>query len=389
MAREIQVDMSRESVDLEDLSSRLAHKKVCNINLKRNQNTLLKGLEVINELVKSGRLHAEGEYEIIRTPERLKEVMETYLTGVSEYVLDAVHTTYNQYGAKTGRFSSSDTVTKINLQNIPSHEKSIRKIFRARDGYKFVGGDFSQIEPRVLSYVSGDEAMQEAYREGKDLYAIMGSKVYGVPYEDCREFYPDGTVNAEGKHRRTTMKSVLLGIMYERGAKAIGEQFDRSAEWAQKLIDDFYKSFPKIQQLRLKVEKIAEEYGYVTTIQGRKRRLPEMQLPDHDDYRYQEAHRQSLNAVIQGSSADIMKLAMIAIYNDPQYKALDCHMVITVHDELIMEVPEDHIKEGADLLVNTMKRVGHSLIDLPMSVDAEVNDYWYGENLADDYLEEE
>ena len=137
------------------------------------------------------------------------------------------------------------------------------------------------------------------------------------------------------------------------------------------------------------VEKMAEEYGYVTTIQGRKRRLPEMQLPDHDDYRYQEAHRQSLNAVIQGSSADIMKLAMIAIYNDPQYKALDCHMVITVHDELIMEVPEDHIKEGADLLVNTMKRVGHSLIDLPMSVDAEVNDYWYGENLADEYLEEE
>ena len=134
---------------------------------------------------------------------------------------------------------------------------------------------------------------------------------------------------------------------------------------------------------------MAEEYGYVTTIQGRKRRLPEMQLPDNDDYRYQEAHRQSLNAVIQGSSADIMKLAMIAIYNDPQYKALDCHMVITVHDELIMEVPEDHIKEGADLLVNTMKRVGHSLIDLPMSVDAEVNDYWYGENLADDYLEEE
>lgn len=113
---------------------------------------------------------------------------------------------------------------------------------------------------------------------GKDLYAIMGSKVYGVPYEDCREFYPDGTVNAEGKHRRTTMKSVLLGIMYERGAKAIGEQFDKSAEWAQKLIDDFYKSFPKIQQLRLKVEKMAEEYGYVTTIQGRKRRLPEMQL---------------------------------------------------------------------------------------------------------------
>ena len=110
-----------------------------------------------------------------------------------------------------------------------------------------------------------------------------------------------------------------------------------------------------------------------------------MQLEDKDDYRYQEAHRQSLNSVIQGSSADIMKLSMIAIYNDPRYKALDCHMIITVHDELIMEVPENHIKEGAELLVGTMKRVGHSLIDLPMSVDAEVNDYWYGENLAEKY----
>lgn len=177
--------------------------------------------------------------------------------------------------------------------------------------------------------------------------------------------------------------------MYERGAKAIGEQFDKSADWAQQLIDDFYKSFPKIQQIRLKVEKMAEEYGYVTTICGRKRRLPDMQIPDHDDYRYQEAHRQSLNAVIQGSSADIMKLAMIAIYRDPLYKELDCHMIITVHDELLLECPEEHIKEGAELLTSTMKRVGQELIHLPMSVDAECTDVWYGENVINDYVEEE
>lgn len=94
----------------------------------------------------------------------------------------AVYTTYNQYGAKTGRFSSSDTVSKINLQNIPSKEKRIRKIFKARDGYKLVGGDFSQIEPRVLAFLSGDESMINAYKEGKDLYAIMGSQVYQLPY---------------------------------------------------------------------------------------------------------------------------------------------------------------------------------------------------------------
>lgn len=329
--------------------------------------------------------------EFLENYQRFKEIKKllgTYvdkIPQVKEPKINAVYTTYNQYGAKTGRFSSSDTVSKINLQNIPSKEKRIRKIFKARDGYKLVGGDFSQIEPRVLAFLSGDESMINAYKEGKDLYAIMGSQVYQLPYEDCREFYPDGTVNAEGKHRRTTMKSVLLGIMYERGATAIGEQFNKSAEWAQQLIDNFYKSFPKINQYRLKIENMAETYGYVTTITGRKRRLPDMQLEDKDDYRYQEAHRQSLNSVIQGSSADIMKLSMIAIYNDPRYKALDCHMIITIHDELIMEVPEDHIKEGAELLVGTMKRVGHSLIDLPMSVDAEVNDYWYGENLAEKY----
>lgn len=348
-----------------------------------------------NNAKKAGTKKAEEFLEFLDNYQRYKEckkLLSTYIDKIPAVKCEktnAVHTTYNQYGAVTGRFSSSDTVTKVNLQNIPSHEKSIRKIFKARDGYKLVGGDFSQIEPRVLAYLSGDEAMQDAYREGKDLYAIMGSQVYNLPYEDCREFYPDGTVNAEGKERRTTMKSVLLGIMYERGSKAISEQFNKTAEWADELIENFYKAFPKIQQLRLKIEKTAEEYGYVTTVCGRKRRLPDMQLPDKDDYRYAEAHRQSLNSVIQGTSADIMKLSMIELYRDPKYKELDCHMIITVHDELIMEVPEDKVKEGADLLVSTMKRVGHNLIDLPMSVDAEVNDYWYGENLADQYLGEE
>lgn len=329
--------------------------------------------------------------EFLKNYQRFKELgklLGTYvdkIPAVKEPKTNAVHTTFNQYGAKTGRFSSSDTISKINLQNIPSHEKRIRKIFRAREGYKLVGGDFSQIEPRVLAFCSGDEAMINAYRESRDLYAIMGSKVYGLPYEDCREFYPDGTVNPEGKERRSTMKSVLLGIMYERGAAAIGEQFGKSSEWAQKLIDDFYRSFPVIAEYRLKVEKFAEENGYVSTIMGRKRRLPDMMLCDPDNYKYAEAHRQSLNSVIQGSSADIMKMSMIALYRDPLYEKLGCKMLITVHDELIMEVPEENVKAGAELLVRTMKAVGQSLIDLPMSVDAEVSEVWYGEDLAEEY----
>lgn len=318
----------------------------------------------------------------------LTKLLGTYvdkIPAVKEPKTNAVHTTFNQYGAVTGRFSSSDKISKINLQNIPSKEKRIRKIFRARDGYKLIGGDFSQIEPRVLASLSGDEDMINAYRNNQDLYAIMASKVYKMPVEDCKEFRPDGSVNPEGKLRRTSMKSVLLGIMYERGSKAIAEQFNQTEEWADRLIQDFNSAYPKIEQYRLKIVTMAEEYGYVTTIAGRKRRLPDMQLSDHDNYKYQEAHRQTLNSVIQGSSADIMKLSMIALYRDPKFHELGMKMLITVHDELICECPDENIKEGADLLVTTMRRVGQELVGLPMSVDAEVTAYWYGENLAEQY----
>ena len=344
-----------------------------------------------NKAKKAGTKKGEQFIEFLDNYQRFKEcgkLLGTYIDKIPAVKCEktnAVHTTFNQYGAKTGRFSSSDKITKINLQNIPSHEKRIRKIFKAREGYKLVGGDYSQIEPRVTASISGDEDMINAYKENKDLYAIMGSKVYGVPYEECMEFYPDGSVNPEGKLRRTTMKSVLLGILYERGDKAIAEQFDKPTEWATGLVEDFYKGFPKIQQLRLKIEKMAEEYGYVTTLAGRKRRLPDMQIPDHDDYRYQEAHRQSLNSVIQGSSADIMKTAMIEIYRDPRYKEWDMHMIITVHDELIAEIPEAYVKEGLELMREKMQAVGEHFTGLPMKTDFEVMDYWYGENLAESY----
>ncbi len=345
----------------------------------------------INKAKKAGTKKGEQFIEFMENYLRYKELtklLSTYvdkIPKVKEPKTNAVHTTFNQYGAVTGRFSSSDKISKINLQNIPSKEKRIRKIFRARDGYKLVGGDFSQIEPRVLAYFSEDEEMINAYKHKQDLYATMASKVYKMPVEECKEFREDGTVNPEGKHRRTTMKSVLLGIMYERGAKAIGEQFNKSEAWAEQLIDDFNKSYPKIEQFRLKVEHTAETFGYVSTICGRKRRLPDMQLADKDDYKYQQAHRQSLNSVIQGSSADIMKLSMIKLYNDPKFKELGIKMLITVHDELICEVPEANIKVGALLIENTMKEVGMSLVNLPMSVDAEISEYWYGEDLSHNY----
>lgn len=144
----------------------------------------------------------------------INKLLTTYvekLPKILEPKTGAVHTQFNQLGAKTGRFSSSDKVSKLNLQNIPSHNKDIRKIFKAREGYYFVGGDFSQIEPRTLASLSGDEKMKQAYIEGQDLYSLMASEIYGVPVDECKEFRADGTVNPEGKERRTSVKSILLG----------------------------------------------------------------------------------------------------------------------------------------------------------------------------------
>lgn len=317
----------------------------------------------------------------------LGKVLGTYVIKIPkarETSTGMVHTNFNQYGAKTGRFSSSHPIYKINLQNIPSKNKEIRKIFRARDGHVLLGSDFSQIEPRTLASMSGDAEMIEAYKQNKDLYATMGAKVYNVAYEECMEFHPvTGEKQPNGKKMRDSMKSVLLGIMYERGARAIAEQFNRSIEWAEKLSDDFVKAYPKIERLRMIVCHQAEVKGYVNTLLGRKRRLAEMKL-DKDDWKYKEAHRQCLNAVIQGTAGDVMKLAMIRVFENVRLRELGFRMLITIHDEILGEVPEENVAEALPIFLECMKSVGEELLGLPMKCDAEVTRIWYGEDISEE-----
>lgn len=313
----------------------------------------------------------------------LNKLLTTYvekIPSVLEPKTGAVHTQFNQLGAKTGRFSSGDKISKLNLQNIPSKEKRIRKIFKAREGYYLVGGDFSQIEPRTLASLSGDEKMKQAYIDGKDLYSIMASEIYGVPVEECKEFRPDGTVNPDGKDRRTSVKSILLGIMYGRGTKSIAEQIGKSEAEAEKIVDNFFRGFPVIKEYQQGVIYRAEKTGYVSTLFGRKRRLPDMKLP-RDDYKYQQAYRQTINSVIQGTAGDLMKLAMKNIYYNERIQELGIKILMTIHDELICEVPKEHVKEGAELISTLMKEVGEKALGLPMKCDMEVSNYWYGENV--------
>lgn len=301
---------------------------------------------------------------------------------------NAVHTNFNQVGTVTGRFSSSHPIHKINLQQIPSKDKYVRKMFKAREGKVFIGSDYSQIEPRLLASLSKDEKMIEAYQNGTDLYAMMASEIFGKPYEECLEFNPvTGEKQPEGKIMRTQVKSVLLGIMYGRSPASIAGQFGKKKAWAEKIIEDFYKSFPKIRVLTLQVQYMASKLGYVSTICGRKRRLPNMKL-DKEDYRYISACRQCLNAVLQGSSADIMKIAMVEIGNHPRMLELGARILLTVHDEMIIEVDRQHALEAGNILSTVMKDIGERLTGLVMKCDVEISEVWTGDDITEELKED-
>ena len=352
-----------------------------------------------------------------------------------------IHCSFNQYGADTGRFSSSDP----NLQNIPSHNKDIRKMFVASDGYVLMSSDYSQQEPKVMTQMCGDPKMIQAYKEGKDLYAEIAALSFNTTYENCLEFRSDGTTNPEGKNRRSQAKSILLGVLYGRGVPSIAEQLGTTTEKAQRIKDSVFKGFPAIPKFEEDSLEMAYDKGYVTTLWGRKRRLPDLQLEEYEfkwkdgvkptddllDFtdddseemqdvpeetvrRYlrklkqayfgqkrkifeeankegiwivdngakiADAQRQCVNARIQGSAADMSKLAMIMVGNDARLKELGFRLLIPVHDELIAECPEETVKECADRFADLMSQAAESRLTIPIKCDVEITRAWYGEKI--------
>lgn len=350
-----------------------------------------------------------------------------------------IHCKFNQYGADTGRFSSQDP----NMQNIPSHNKDIRKMFKATEGYLMMSADFSQQEVKGMAQMCGDEGMIEAFRQGKDFYAEIASVAFGYPYEECKEFRPDGTTNPEGKERRSQAKSILLGINYGRGAASIAEQLGCTKQKAEKIKDDVFTGFPAIAKFESDSFEMAETLGYVTTLWGRKRRLPDMTLPDYEfawaekstsddplDFldsddtpeevpdeliekylkklnscwgsqkrkifeeankegiwiidntkKKADASRQCVNARIQGSAADQSKLAMIALNNDKRLKELGFRILIPVHDEVIAECPKENAKEVAERFAYIMSHSSGDKFTIPISCDVAISERWYGEEI--------
>lgn len=345
-----------------------------------------------------------------------------------------VHCNFNQFGTVTGRFSSSEP----NLQQIPSHNKEIRMLFRASPGYILTGSDYSQQEPRILSQFSQDSNMIDAYRHGKDLYATIASGVYHNKYEDNLEFYPDGSQNPEGAKRRSSVKSLLLGIIYGRGVASIAEQIGGTVEEAQSIIDNFYRAYPKVKTWMDETLSKARKTGYVEDYWGKRRRLNDILLPRyelkdlnesknanfnpflicenrvlksnlitkynkklntvrnrkqyelikeealkegieiHDNGGFiSQAERQCVNARIQGSAATMTKLAMLKLYRDQDLRDLGFSLLIGVHDELIGECPEENVDKVAELLTNDMKTVVDGVFDVPFQCDADLSFNWY------------
>lgn len=329
-----------------------------------------------------------------------------------------------------------------NMQNIPSHNREIRPIYRARPGRYLISCDYSAQEPRITASLAKDPGMIRAYQEGKDLYCMIAAVAFNTTYEECME-KKNGELYLPGKERRSSAKTIVLGICYGRQIKSIAEQLNCSEKEAQDIYDKVTKSFPGLLRAQAESEEQAHELGYVTTLWGRRRHLSVMK---HDDYEFeyaegsnpefdpfepessssstsvssrkakeytdriksfrrwrdkeefieelrqqgiivhdysfqrQDTSRKCLNARIQGSAADMSKKAMIAIDSDERLKKIDTYLLLMIHDEVICECPKEHAEEAIRYIREDMEKAAAEL-PVPFKADAETADCWYGEEI--------
>jgi DNA polymerase-1 len=290
----------------------------------------------------------------------ISKLKSTYLDALPPLVrpeTGRIHTTYNQVGAATGRLSSINP----NLQNIPVRGETgrqIRKAFVAEEGSVLLVADYSQIELRVLAHLSADEGLREAFATDTDIHAATAAKAFRLPLDQ---------VDAELRRRA---KMVNYGLAYGMNAFGLASRLGIPPDEAQEFIDAYFEGFPKIREFLDKQVAHAAAEGFTATILGRRRYLPELQSPNP---RIRDmGRRMALNAPIQGSAADIMKLAMIRV--DAAIETLPATMVLTVHDELVFEVPEAQMGEVSESIRKEMESAYE--LDVPLKVDVGSGPNW-------------
>jgi DNA polymerase-1 len=271
-----------------------------------------------------------------------------------------IHTSFNQTVAATGRLSSSDP----NLQNIPIRTelgREIRKGFVAQEGHRFFGADYSQIELRILAHFSGDEAFVHAFHQGIDVHRQTASVIFDVP---LAEVTPE---------MRSRAKTINFATLYGQGDFSLARQLDVSREEARSFIDEYFLRFSGVRSFLDRQVDLARERGYVETLSGRRRYIPEMQAKNYNVRQFGE--RIAQNTPIQGTAADLIKVAMIRIQRLLETEFPSSRLLLQVHDELLLEVPEGQVEEVGKMVVEEME--GAMELAVPLAVDVGVGDNWF------------
>lgn len=305
------------------------------------------------------------EYPIVadileyRTLAKLKS---TYADGLLQCIAEdgRIHTTFQQTVTATGRISS----TEPNLQNIPMRMelgRKIRKAFIPKDGYVFMDADYSQIELRLLAHMSGDEQLIEAYKQDADIHRITASKVFHTPLEEVTDL------------QRRNAKAVNFGIVYGISSFGLSQDLSINRKEAEGYIQSYFAQYPKVKEfLDITVEN-AEKDGYVTTMFSRRRPLPEILSSNFMQRSF--GKRVAMNAPIQGTAADIMKRAMLSVWEELRAQGLESRVLIQVHDELLLEVKKEEVEQVRGILVKGMKEAAE--LSVALEVDVHTGNDWY------------
>jgi DNA polymerase-1 len=292
----------------------------------------------------------------------LEKLLNTYIKKLPGHInpkTGRVHTTFNQSVTATGRLSASNP----NLQNIPVRTElggQIRKAFIAPNGRKLLAADYSQIELRMLAHFSGDEKLIDTFLEDKDMHTKTASEIFDVPQEEV------------DSQMREMAKRVNFGIVYGISHHRLAAELGIRRREAKRYIDKYFEHYPKVKSFISEKIKEAEGKGYVTTILGRRRYLPHIKSDNYSLRSYDQ--RNAINTPIQGSAADLMKLAMLRVHEEIKRKKLKADMILQIHDELLFEVDLEHLEESSELIKKTMEGVME--LRVPLKVDIKAGDNW-------------
>ncbi len=292
----------------------------------------------------------------------LTKLKSTYAEGLTSCIKadGRIHTTFNQTITATGRISS----TEPNLQNIPIRMelgRQIRKAFVPQKGFIFMDADYSQIELRLLAHISQDEKLIEAYHMNSDIHRITASQVFHTPFEEVTDL------------QRRNAKAVNFGIVYGISSFGLSQDLSINRKEATKYIEDYFHTYPDVKAFLDRIVKEAKETGYVTTLYGRRRPIPELSSSNFMQRSFGE--RVAMNSPIQGTAADIMKIAMIRVYEHLKKENLRSKILIQVHDELLLEVAEDEIETVQNILTNEMQQAAQ--LSVSLEVDVHTGNNWY------------